>query len=137
MLDIANLCGDTMTLRQGTMSYVWSQMTVVNTLSTAANKLCAQTITFIDMLEALGRVADIYAAALPTREQLRKVGYTHVLEYALEQDNDASNAPATRHTRWQTARSSRNSTSSLSSCSAAYTTTRPSRRRATRTTSRV
>ncbi|KAF8071180.1 hypothetical protein HT031_001262 [Scenedesmus sp. PABB004] len=86
----ARLVDSRFTLADAQLAFLWSRMAVVDEIKDFGRYTC---LTFVDFLEALGRVAD--AKSLPTASDLDAVGYPSILEWALDKERlEGSNGNA-------------------------------------------
>ncbi|WIA12059.1 hypothetical protein OEZ85_012136 [Tetradesmus obliquus] len=77
----ARLVDSQFTLADASLAFLWSRMFVIDEVKDYSRYTC---LTFVDFLEALGRVAD--AKSLPTASDLDAAGYPSILEWALDKE---------------------------------------------------
>eukprot|EP00899_Mesostigma_viride_P012886 jgi/Mesvir1/21599/Mv04029-RA.1 len=81
-VEAARLIDDFFSHRDAKMVFMWSRMQVVDDLQDRRRN---ESLTFVDFLEALGRIADL--RGLPTQEQVKASGFPDI--YAFMYDNTA------------------------------------------------
>jgi hypothetical protein len=81
MLSEAKLIDSQLTLTDGTLAFLWSRMMTVDEIKDYTKY---SSFSFIDMLEGLGRVADM--KSLPLESELEAAGYNNVLEWAIDKE---------------------------------------------------
>ena len=88
MLDAAGLVDDQFTLQDGMLAYLWSRMTTIDEIKDYSKY---ESLTFIDMLEALGIIADM--KALPLGSDLAAADI-NILEWQLAKQSGTQLADA-------------------------------------------
>ena len=69
------------TLQDATLAFLWSRMQIVDEIKDYARYT---SFTWVDLLEALGRVADM--KSLPLDSDLEAAGYPSILDWAIEKE---------------------------------------------------
>ena len=69
------------TLQDATLAFLWSRMQIVDEIKDYARYT---SFTWVDLLEALGRVADM--KSLPLDSDLEVAGYPSILDWAIEKE---------------------------------------------------
>ncbi len=81
LLTDAHVVDSQFTLQDGTLSYLWARMFVIDEIKDYSRYTC---LSFTDFLEAIARVADY--KALPAESDLDQAGYDNILEWALDKE---------------------------------------------------
>ena len=81
LMNDAHLVDGQFTLQDSTLSYLWSRMQTVDEIKDYQKMI---SLTFIDFLEAIGRVADM--KSFPTSQDLEHAGYNDILEWAIDKE---------------------------------------------------
>lgn len=81
LMNDAHLVDGQFTLQDSTLAYLWSRMQTVDEIKDYQKMI---SLTFIDFLEALGRVADM--KSFPTSQDLEHAGYNDILEWAIDKE---------------------------------------------------
>eukprot|EP00873_Tetraselmis_striata_P034657 jgi/Tetstr1/454921/TSEL_041784.t1 len=90
LMDDVNMCDGQFALQEATQCFMWSRMVVIDELKAGASAPACdfaryECLTFIDFLEALGRVAEM--KFLPAASDLKTAGYDNVLEWAIAKES--------------------------------------------------
>ncbi|KAG1678758.1 hypothetical protein FOA52_012798 [Chlamydomonas sp. UWO 241] len=81
MLSDAKLIDSQLTLTDGTLAFLWSRMMTIDEIKDYQKY---SSFSFIDMLEGLGRIADM--KSLPLESELEAAGYNNVMEWAIDKE---------------------------------------------------
>jgi hypothetical protein len=81
LMNDAQLVDGQFTLQDSTLAYLWSRMQTVDEIKDYQKMI---SLSFIDFLEALGRVADM--KSFPTSQDLEHAGYNDILEWAIDKE---------------------------------------------------
>lgn len=81
LLTDAHVVDSQFTLQDGTLSFLWARMFVIDEIKDYSRYTC---LSFTDFLEAIARVADY--KALPAASDLEQAGYDNILEWALDKE---------------------------------------------------
>lgn len=82
----ASLIDSQFTLQDANLAFLWSRMAVLDEIKDYGRYT---SLTFVDFLEALGRVADM--KSLPLDSDLDSAGYNNILEWALDKERMEGN----------------------------------------------
>eukprot|EP00798_Chlamydomonas_sp_ICE-L_P023776 gene23776-9335_t len=77
----AKLVDSQFTLVDSNMAFLWSRMLTIDEIKDYGKYT---SLTFVDFLEALGRMADM--KSLPSESELNEAGYENILDWSLEKE---------------------------------------------------
>jgi len=80
LLEDAKLIDDNFTVLEARLCYLWARMKVIDEIN-EYDRYTAH--TFVDFLEAIGRLADV--KALPSQDELKEFGFENVYAWLVEQ----------------------------------------------------
>ncbi|MEW5317782.1 MAG: hypothetical protein WDW38_009052 [Sanguina aurantia] len=90
LMNDAHFVDSEFTLQDATLAFLWARMFVVDEIKDYAKYTC---LSFVDFLEALGRVADM--KSLPSESDLAAGNFETILDWAMEKErNEGESADA-------------------------------------------
>ena len=82
-IEDTSLVSESFSIIETKLAFLWSRMQFSDEYKDA---LKVQSLTFVDLLEALGIIAD--RISLPTANELEQLGYASILEWHLDRDKE-------------------------------------------------